>query len=257
MKRVGLALANLIGYVWRVIPGRVRFGLMTGLFVLDSRNSNSKIGLERLFRLRDKLDWVINERAMAYGNGEHPKHRLTQYHDFFIERISNGDRVLDVGCGYGAVARSIARAHPSSEVVGIDQDRPRISQAIASDNPSNLHFVEGDATMSIPGGPWSTVVLSNLLEHIENRVDFLRALQKSTSASRYLIRVPLFERDWQMALRRELDVDFRSDEDHKIEHTQAEFLAEISTAGLTVLEMQTLWGEIWATCKTVRMDANK
>ncbi len=255
MKRIGLTLANMLSLIWRLIPGRLRSGLLTTLFILDSRNRDPGIGLTRLLLLRDKIDWVINERAMAYGKGEHPKHRLTRYHHFFIQRIQDGDRVLDVGCGYGAVARSIACAHPYCEVVGIDHDEGRLRQALDSNNSPNLYFIKGDATKAVPVGPWNIVVLSNVLEHIVDRTAFLRSLQASTSSPRYLIRVPLFERDWQMALRRELGVDFRSDDDHKIEHTQSEFLAEISAAGLVPLEMQTLWGEIWADCGLARTDA--
>ena len=33
--------------------------------------------------LKDKIDWVINERALKYGSGIHPKHSLIKYHDFF------------------------------------------------------------------------------------------------------------------------------------------------------------------------------
>ncbi len=256
MKQIGLIFANLLGLIWRLIPGRLRTGLITCLFILDSRNSNPGIGLARLFQLRDKIDWVINERAMVYGNGEHPKHRLTPYHQFFIQRVQDGDRVLDVGCGYGAVARSIAYTHPYCKVVGIDYDEGRLRQALDSNNLPNLHFIKGDATKEVPVGPWNIVILSNILEHIVDRVGFLRSLQASSSSPRYLIRVPLFERDWQMALRRELGVDFRSDNDHKIEHTQPEFLAEISAAGLVPLEIQTLWGEIWADCGLVQADAN-
>lgn len=254
MKKLGLLLANFFSWFWRLIPSRLRSGFMTGLFVLDSRHRNAGNGLVRLLQLRDRLDWVINERAMAYGQGEHPKHRLTRYHDFFVERISDGERVLDVGCGYGAVARSIARAHPHSQVVGIDQDQPRLAQAEVSDNPPNLQFCNCDATQSVPEGQWDVVVLSNVLEHIADRTAFLNALQLSTHASRFLIRVPLFERDWQMALRRELQVDYRSDADHKIEHTLAEFHAEIAAAGLVAVEVLTLWGEIWAECR--RSDAD-
>ena len=191
---------------------------------------------------------------MAYGLGEHPKHRLTDYHKFFLRCINDGERVLDVGCGYGAVARSIARAYPRCDVVGMDQDTLRLAQARASSNPPNLQFVEGDTTKTVPAGRWDAVVLSNVLEHIEERVRLLLALQVATRASRYLIRVPLFERDWQMALRRELGVDFRSDDDHKIEHTLAEFQAEISEAGLRTVELQTMWGEIWADCRPVGDD---
>ena len=41
-----------------------------------------------IFLIKDSLDWVINERALKYGQGIHPKHKLTNYHHFFIDRIS-------------------------------------------------------------------------------------------------------------------------------------------------------------------------
>lgn len=254
MKRIALLIADILGLTWRMFPGGMRAGLLTGLFVLDSRHGDPAKGLARLLLLRDRVDWVINERAMAYGRGEHPKHWLTDYHGFFVQHINDGERVLDVGCGYGAVARSIARAYPRCEVTGIDQDNSRLAQARASDNPANLQFMEGDATQAVPSGPWNVVVLSNVLEHIGERVHFLLALQTAARASRYLIRVPLFERDWQMALRRELGVDFFSDDDHKIEHTLAEFQAEIFESGLRPVELQTMWGEIWADCRPVGND---
>lgn len=248
MKKILLTLAEMLGRFWRILPARWREKWITGWMVLDSRGDPA-MGLRQLLRVRDRLDWVINERAMAYGGGEHPKHRLTDYHRFFIERIQDGDRVIDVGCGYGAVSRSIARAHPQCTVTGIDQDKPRLSQALAADNPDNLSFVEGDATRNLPQGPWDVVVLSNVLEHIVERVNFLQKLQSATGADRFLIRVPLFEREWQMALRRELGVDFRSDPDHKVEHELKVFIAEITQAGLVAVELQTLWGEIWADCR--------
>ncbi len=250
MKQFLLSLAGFMGWIWRVVPARWRINWLTAWFVLDSRG-NPAMGLRQLLLLRDRLDWVINERAMAYGQGEHPKHRLTDYHGFFIDRIKNGERVLDVGCGYGAVARSIANAHPDCIVTGIDQDRFRLNQAKHSENPANLTFIEGDATYDLPPGGWDVVVLSNVLEHISNRVDFLRNLQAASGARRYLIRVPLFERDWQMALRYELGVDFRSDPDHKIEHKLSEFYSEMSLVGLIPIELITLWGEIWADCRPI------
>lgn len=257
MKKITLALAGLLGFGWRLIPARIRIGLFTSFLILDSRDNAPREGLARLLCLKDKVDWVINERAMNYGNGEHPKHRLTQYHQFFINRITNGHRVLDVGCGYGSVSRSIAIAHPSSEVVGVDRNHKVLELALTYSNPPNLRFLKGDATQMLPTGTWDTVVLSNVLEHIDNRVAFLKNLQKSTGANQYLIRVPLFERDWQMALRRELGISFFSDCDHKIEHTRDEFLAELDLSGLTATELITVWGEIWATCSPLKLDTNQ
>ena len=239
----------MFGCIWRLFPARLRTGFMTALFVLDSRSHKPADGLRRLLILKDKLEWVINERAMAYGGNEHPKHRLTRYHKFFIDRINDGERVLDVGCGYGAVARSIARERPRCVVTGIDMNEPRLARALAAANPPNLNFVIGDATREVPPGGWDVVLLSNVLEHVTDRVSFLRGLLIATQAPHILLRVPLFERDWQMPLRREIGVNYFSDDDHKIEHQLNEFHEELASANLLAVETLTLWGEIWADCR--------
>ena len=64
---------------------------------MESRGDKKK-GLKQLFFIKDRLDLVLNERALAYGNGIHPKHELTKYH-FFIDNIKM-ENVLDIGCGY-------------------------------------------------------------------------------------------------------------------------------------------------------------
>lgn len=246
MKALGLRIANALSVVWLLIPRRLRLLLLKGLFVLELRGSDTGQGLARLFAVQDALEHVVNERAMVHGKGEHPKHKLTRYHDFFVAHIADDERVLDVGCGYGAVARSIARAHPKAQVTGVDYDKAKLAQARASDNPANLAFVEADATKSVPPGPWDVVVLSNVLEHIVDRPGFLTALIANTGAQRFLIRVPLFERDWKLPMRRAVGANYYSDPDHKIEPSEQEFRAETTRAGLNVVELSTPWGEIWA-----------
>ncbi len=246
MKKFLLGLSDLLAVVWRIVPTRIRHGVIKGIFVLESRDKNPGAGLSRLFAVEDDLTHVINERAMAFGNGTHPKHRLIGYHQYFIDRITDGEKVLDVGCGMGAVARSIARARPGSKVVGMDNDPGRLGKAKASDNPPNLSFVEGDATRTSPEGPWDVVVLSNVLEHIADREGFLRALAKATEAKRFLIRLPLFERDWTLPMRRELGANYYSDPDHKIEPTREDLRRELTNSGFELTELQTIWGEIWA-----------
>lgn len=249
MKRPILALVGLLSWPWRLIPARLRRRLLFGLMLLDSRIGEPGAALGRLFGMSDDLELLINERAMAYGAGEHPKHDLTGYHDFFVERIPAGAHVLDIGCGYGAVARSIARRVEGVEVTGIDMNPARISEAEAADNPHNLRFLVGDALTETPAGEWHTVVLSNVLEHIEQRVEFLRRLVEAASPRQFLIRVPLFERHWQVPMRRRLGVSYFSDPTHYIEHGLEEFAAEIDAAGLEITERLTLWGEIWAVCR--------
>ena len=241
-------VVTLLALVWRLVPARLRELFITGLFALESRSGDPAHGLRRLFLLQDRLDWITNERSMAFGRGVHPKHRLTRYHDFFVERIAPGSRVLDIGCGYGAVARSISSRVPGSSVVGVDIDKGRLAQARAGEVPANLSFVEADARVELPPGPWNTVVLSNVLEHIEDRVGLLRDIIRNARPSQILIRVPLFERDWKLPLRRELGVNYFSDPTHFIEPRVEELRQEATLAGLTPVETITIWGEIWMAC---------
>lgn len=249
LKQSLLGLAGLLSALWRLLPAGLRGGLITGLLVLESRGSKPADALRRLFALQDRLDWIINERAMAYGGNVHPKHRLMRYHDFFVDRIAAGSRVLDIGCGYGAVARSIATRVLNSTVVGVELDQGRLRQARAGDVPANLSFVEADARRNLPPGPWNVVVLSNILEHIEDRVDFLRDILRQAAPQKILIRVPLFERDWKLPLRKELGIGYFSDAEHFIEHRPDELHNELLTAGLKPIETITLWGEIWTECQ--------
>ncbi len=251
LKSVVLSAVRILALPFAFIPARLRLGLIKGLAVIDSRIGEPSEALKRQFALADMIDKTIAERATAYGDGEHPKHRLMRYHDFFVERIPEGSRVLDVGCGYGAVARSIANRVPGTVVTGIEINEGRYSQAMNLDNPPNLSFVHGDAITGLPDGSWETIVLSNVVEHIEDRVGFLKSLVSNINPKRVLIRVPLFERHWHIPLRKELGVNYFSDMTHYIEHTLDEFDAELTRAGVTITERHLRWGEIWAACTPV------
>lgn len=248
-KHTALATARILSLPYRMVPARLRRILVFGLALLESRIGTPEDSLRRLFALHDNIEHLINERAMALGKGLHPKHRLMRYHDFFIERIPDGSRVLDIGCGTGAVARSIAERVTDVEVMGIDMDENQIAQAQAIENPPNLTFLVCNALDALPQDPWDTIVLSNVLEHIDERVPLLAKLTASSALRRILIRVPLFERSWQVPMRRELGIYYFSDKTHCIEHRIDEFDQEISAAGLEIYERFTLWGEIWAACQ--------
>ncbi|HEY6892985.1 MAG TPA: methyltransferase domain-containing protein, partial [Rhodanobacteraceae bacterium] len=62
--------------------------------------------------------------------------------------ISEGDHVLDVGCGMGDVAMILARlVGPSGAVTGIDRDAPALEAArsrVAAVGYGNVEFVQAD-----------------------------------------------------------------------------------------------------------------
>lgn len=248
LRCVALFLAWLLSLPARMIPFILRRRFVMGLLMIESRIGAPEAALKRLFSIDDDLELIVSERAMALDGGRHPKHRLTGYHQFFIERIKPFDRVLDIGCGPGYVAMSIAHFYPDATVVGVDYDPEKLRLARGLNLPGNLSFLEADATKGVPDGPWNVIVLSNVLEHIVDRPRLLRDLQDAISPEWILIRVPLFERDWRLPMRREVGANYYSDPDHKIEPTVAEFTFEVEEAGLQIVELKTMWGEIWAKC---------
>lgn len=79
---------------------------------------------------------------------------------------------------------------------------------------------------------------------------FLRRVTELVKPQRFLIRVPMFDRDWRVALKKEVGVEERLDEDHKIEFTAAIFANEMQQAGLKIAFLEVHWGEIWAELTT-------
>ena len=95
-------------------------------------------------------------------------------------------------------------------------------------------------------GAFDTIILSNVLEHLPNRSQFLRETVERIRPSRILLRVPVFERDWRVPLKQELGIDYRLDDTHLTEYTLESFAAEMAAAGLLVIHQEVRWGEIWA-----------
>ena len=198
-----------------------------------------------LLKMDNWIYYLLGKAATHANKGIHPKHRYMQYHDFFIERIRPGSRVLDIGCGNGVVALEIAQK-TGAKVTGIDSDSTKIAEAKQRDPGSLVEFIVGDVLQNLPAGPYEAVILSNVLEHLIDRVGFLESLVRALNPSSLLIRVPLIDRDWRVALKQEMGVDWRLDPTHYIEYTLETFTAEMKAAGLSIHHIEVRWGEIWS-----------
>lgn len=204
---------------------------------------------DEALRLLFQIDAYLYARqgglAVAYGKGVHTKHRHTRYHDFFIDRIGPEERVIDLGCGIGALAQDIAE-RSGAFVLGIDLNAGSIEQAKERFAHPRAEYRQGDILIMPLPGSFDVVVMSNVLEHLPGRPEFLRKLQQVVGPKRILIRVPLFDREWRVPLKQELGVEWRLDPTHETEYTLDSFNTEMDAAGLVIDELIIRWGEIWA-----------
>lgn len=201
-----------------------------------------KLAIRTLLKADDYLRVTINTLAITENGGLHPKHRLTEYCKFFTSNIAQGDRILDIGCGNGYVASRIAEC--AASVTAIDIVRKNINCAKNKFAKNNMQFITGDATTYPFKDNYDAIVLSNVLEHIKDRHDFLVKIKKL--APKLLIRVPMIDRDWLVLYKKELGLPYMSDKTHYTEYTIKSFEKEMKAAGLSIQSYSVQFGEIWA-----------
>lgn len=185
---------------------------------------------------------IIGFLAIRANRGIHPKHRILNYHKFFIDNISQSDQVLDIGSGNGAVAYDIASK--AKKVIGIDIIHENVLRSEKKYHKDNIEFIEGDATTFNFNEKFDVIVLSNVLEHIEDRVSFLKNIKKL--APKILIRVPLITRDWISVWKKENGFSYKLDDTHCIEYTEENFQEEIKKAGLIIDSFYVKFGELYS-----------
>ncbi len=183
--------------------------------------------------------------ASASEGGLHPKHRLICYHKFFVENVSKGDRVLDIGCGNGALLKDIAVKTDAFAVgVEISEENVKAARKTLSDS-SKVEIVCSDIWEYNSNNQFETVILSNVLEHLDGRSALLRHFKMQYKPKKFLIRVPMLERDWLVLYKKELGIEWRLDPTHKTEYTEDELRNELALADLGVQKLIFRWGEIW------------
>ena len=100
--------------------------------------------------------------------------RKLRFHDHFSEQYKNifalndraGLKILEIGCGPGALAESLHRWFPGAQITAIDRDSRFISFAKA--NIPGVDFLEGDATqLPFEDQSFDVTISNTVQEHIE------------------------------------------------------------------------------------------
>lgn len=195
---------------------------------------------------------VISFLAIKDNGGIHPKHKISDYHQFFVENVRPSDSVLDIGYGSGFVAYHIAQK--ARKVTGIDIINKNIVLAKKEYHLDNMRFIEGDATTYQFMETFDVIVLSNVLEHIKKRKEFLKNIKKL--APKFLIRVPMITRDWLSVYKKNQGFNYKLDDTHFIEYTEENFRSELEKAGLKIESSCVKFGELYAIASVLSQKNN-
>jgi SAM-dependent methyltransferase len=90
--------------------------------------------------------------------------KLAALAEIVLQRFDERPRVLDVGCGNGALTFPIAAL--GCEVVGADVDGDSIARSRARNRFPNARFVHTDGSLASVDGVFDLIVCSEVLEHL-------------------------------------------------------------------------------------------
>jgi SAM-dependent methyltransferase len=101
--------------------------------------------------------------------------------DGVVEKLTNGGRAADVGCGHGASTILLAKAFPNSEFIGYDYHAPSIETArlrAKEADVSNAKFEIADAT-SYSGTDFDLIAFFDCLHDMADPADAARHARES------------------------------------------------------------------------------
>jgi cyclopropane-fatty-acyl-phospholipid synthase len=85
--------------------------------------------------------------------------------------LTDGQRVLELGCGWGSLSLWMARRFPASRIVGVSNSRTQkawIDAAAARDGLANLTILTADMNTLEAPGAFDRVVSVEMFEHMRN-----------------------------------------------------------------------------------------
>jgi SAM-dependent methyltransferase len=191
---------------------------------------------------------VISASSIAI-EGTHVKKRLTYIYSFFLDNITTANCVMDIGANNGDLTQEISKI--AKKVIAIEIDKKQFS--ILKNNVGhipNIELILGDATsLDLNLYNIDTIIMSNVLEHIEYRVIFLRKLKENYPNSKLFIRVPTIQRDWVVLYKKFYGMNYLLDDTHFIEFTEDELKTELADANWNIVKFERRYDEFYLIAK--------
>ena len=199
------------------------------------------------------LEWIFDRLAhetsfQHYNEEKHPVR--IQSKNFILNKVDENHIVLDLGCKYGNMSHYIAKK--ANKVIGIDFDEKAIQQAKETYKADNLTFIVAEALSYIEKQDFKfdVLILSHILEHLDNPKDFLQNFTKHFSL--IYIELPDFNKTYLNLYRQEVKNELvYTDSDHISEFDRFELRSLIKECGLKIVEEEYIFGvqKIWCSTK--------
>ena len=131
-------------------------------------------------RLKYSSGWFTSEQTTL---AEAEEAMLALY----VERagITDGMRILDLGCGWGSLSLYLAERFPNTEIVGFsnsDTQRPFIEQQVENRSLNNVSILTGNIATDTPKefeeNPFDRIVSIEMFEHMKNYEALLAKLSR-------------------------------------------------------------------------------
>ena len=94
--------------------------------------------------------------------------------------LADGQRVLDLGCGWGSLSLWAAARYPKSRILAVSNSRTQrafIEATAAARGLTNLEVRTADVrTLELPAGAFDRVVSVEMFEHVRNHAELFRRI---------------------------------------------------------------------------------
>jgi len=188
--------------------------------------------LEGLFEHQSLVERMINRKCVEHYNGKHPKHHLwTTHYQFVIDNVSKGDKVFDIGTG-ASVSYTQELAGKCKSVDCCDIRDELVARSEQENRFDNVRYQVLDITRELPEGEYDVVILSHILEHLDDPVGVLESIKRITK--KIIVRLPRYDDHWMYLVKKDLGLFYYKDRDHRREYTLQEAVDLTQSAGWRV-----------------------
>lgn len=95
--------------------------------------------------------------------------------------LADGQRILELGCGWGSLSLWMAERYPASRIVAVSNSRPQrafIEARAAERGLGNLEVVTADMNHFAPAGLYDRVISVEMFEHMRNYRELLARIRR-------------------------------------------------------------------------------